>query len=164
MLFFNCLLAVLILCTASVQCDVSHILGGSGDSVDDGTIEILRKNISNYLIELEHGGNPQMQLKKIYGASKQAVAGTLYTVQTLLSTPDGTKKCIVKVLEKPWIDFCKVSVTCENGGHYEVRFNPNENHQNNFQNPSSGEEMICLLLLLMLFFFFSILNKIFFFY
>jgi len=116
---------LVILCITSTQCDVSHVVLGGESPVDTGTIEVLRKNIKDYLLELEHGGSPQMQLKQIYSASKQIVTGTLYTVQALLETPDGAKKCQIRVLEKPWIDFCQVRVTCEKGGYYEVTFNPN---------------------------------------
>lgn len=116
---------LVILCiTSTARCDVSHVLGGES-SVDTRTIEILRRNISDYLVELEHGGSPQMQLKQIYSASQQIVTGNLYTVQALLETPDGAKKCQIRILEKPWIDFCKVSVSCEQGGVYEVTFNSN---------------------------------------
>lgn len=115
---------VLLCITSTARCDVSHVLGGES-SVDTRTIEILRRNISDYLVELEHGGSPQMQLKQIYSASQQIVTGNLYTVQALLETPDGAKKCQIRILEKPWIDFCKVSVSCEQGGVYEVTFNSN---------------------------------------
>lgn len=122
-----CAVFLVILCTVSIQCDVSHVvLGGESPILDSGTIEVLHRNITDYLIELAHGGSPQMQLKQIYSASKQIVTGTLYTVDALLQTPDGAKKCQIRVLEKPWLDFCKVSVTCENGGVYEVTFNPNQ--------------------------------------
>lgn len=121
-----CSVFLVILCTASIHCDVSHVLGAASPVLDSGTLEVLRRNISDYLVELQNGGSPQMQLKQIYSASKQAVTGTLYTVEALLQTPDGARKCQVRVLEKPWLDFCKVSVSCENGGFYEVTFNPNQ--------------------------------------
>lgn len=123
------LIFLVILCISKTRCDISHALLGGESPVDTGTIEVLRKNISDYLVELEHGGSPQMKLKNIYSASKQIVTGTLYTVQALLETPDGAKNCQIRVLEKPWVDFCKVSVSCENGGHYEVTFNPNQINQ-----------------------------------
>lgn len=132
MMIFQRSLIAAVFCIAAVQCDVSHLLGAPSP-VDSGTIEVLRRNISDYLVELEHGGSPQMLLKQIFQATKQTVAGTLYTVQALLDTPDGPKKCEVRVLEKPWLDFCQVRVTCENGGHYEVTINPNQidtNHLN----------------------------------
>lgn len=118
---------VVILCVITlIRCDVSHVVLGGESPVDAGTIEILKQNISNYLTELEHGGNPQMQLKQIYSASKQIVTGTLYTVHALLETPQGAKNCEIRVLEKPWLDFCHVRVNCEHGGQYEVTLNPSQ--------------------------------------
>lgn len=55
---------VVVLCISSTRCDVSHLLGGES-AVDSGTIEVLRRNISDYLVELEHGGMPSMQLKQM---------------------------------------------------------------------------------------------------
>lgn len=111
-----------------IQCDVSHIAHNTHhSSVDQGTIEVLRKNISDYLVHLGNEGSPQMQLKHIFGATKQAVTGTVYTVQALLETAEGAKQCEIRVLEQPWFDFCQVRVSCENGGQYEVSFNPHTN-------------------------------------
>lgn len=123
-----CVLSVflVILCITLTQCDVSYVVLGGESSVDTGTIELLRKNISDYLVELEHGGSPQMHLKQIYSASMQIVTGTLYTVEALLDTPGGAKKCQIRILSKPWEDFCHVRVQCKNGGHYEVTYNPNQ--------------------------------------
>lgn len=122
--------SVFVLLYATAICAIPS-LGSESPVVDQGTIDNLKKNISDYLVELENGGSPQMHLKQIYSASKQIVTGTLYTVEALIATPDGEKKCQIRVLEKPWVDFCKVSLTCENGGYYEVTFNPKkENIQN----------------------------------
>lgn len=126
--YLNCVLSVfvVILCISSTQCDVSHIIGAPSPVVDPNTLDLLTRNISEYLVELGHGGSPQMQLQQIYSASKQTVTGTLYTVDALLSTPNGPQNCKIRVLEKPWLDFCKVSVTCENGGRYEVILNQHQ--------------------------------------
>lgn len=126
-----CSVFLAILCTSSIHCDVSHIVHGSETPVvDTGAIEVLSKNISDYLVEIQHDGGPQMRLRQIYSASKQIVTGTLYTVQALLDTPDGPQTCQIYVLEKLWIDFCQVRVNCANGGHYEVKFNPSKNNIN----------------------------------
>lgn len=128
--YFNCVLSVFVvtLCVASIRCDVSHVVLGAESPVNDAaTMELLKKNIGEYLVELAYGGSPQMQLQQIQSATKQTVTGTLYTVQAILATPDGSKNCQIRVLEKPWIDFCQVRVTCENGGHYEVTINPHQN-------------------------------------
>lgn len=126
--YLNCVLSVfvVILCISSTRSDVSHIIGAPSPVVDPNTLDLLTRNISEYLVELRHGGSPQMQLQQIYSASKQTVTGTLYTVDALLSTPSGAQNCKIRVLEKPWIDFCKVSVTCENGGQYEVQLNTHQ--------------------------------------
>lgn len=121
-----------------VHCDVSHLAHGTSNSVDESTIEVLRKNITSYLEHVGNVGSPQMQLMKIYGATKQIVSGTLYTVQTLLETPEGAKKCEIRVLEKPWLDFCQVHISCENAGEYEYTFNPSQqvSNSNEYHNAS----------------------------
>lgn len=116
-------LFAVILCITLIRCDVSHIVHGSQSPVDAGTMETLKRDINEYLVHLEHGGSPQMHLQQILSASKEIVTGTLYTVQAVLTTPEGPKNCEIRVLEKAWIDFCKVSVSCEHGGHYEVTLN-----------------------------------------
>lgn len=116
---------VVIFCITLISGDVSHLQGHS--SVDHHTIEILKQNISNYLQHLGNDGSPQMQLKEIYGASKQVVTGTVYTVHAKLETTEGVKDCEIRVLEQPLFDFCTVRVSCENGGQYEVTLNPYNN-------------------------------------
>lgn len=126
---------VVAFCIATIRADVSHIVG-RGAAVDQHTIDILRQNISNYLVHLESDGNSQpMQLKHIYGATKQSVTSTIYTVQALLETAQGSQRCEIRVLEQPLFDFCQIRVKCENGGTYEVSLNQHGTHSHPFGLP-----------------------------
>lgn len=130
--------AVVILCISTISADVSHVVGhgGAGTAVNQHTIDILKQNISNYLVHLEGDGSSQpMQLKHIYGATKQSVTSTIYTVQALLETSEGSKRCEIRVLEQPLFDFCQMRVTCENGGTYEVTMNQHGTHSHPFGLP-----------------------------
>lgn len=141
-MLIKCSVFVVIFCITTIGADVSHIVnrngagGGVGSAVDQNTIDILRQNISNYLVHLEGDANSQpMQLKHIYGATKQTVTSTIYTVQALLETSEGSKRCEIRVLEQPLFDFCQLRVTCENGGQYEVTLNQHGTHSHPYGLP-----------------------------
>lgn len=132
------LVFVAIFCITSIRADVSHVVAARGGiAVDPNTINILKQNISNYLVNLDsEGGSPLMQLKHVYSATKQSVTSTIYTVQALLETASGEKKrCEIRVLEQPLFDFCQMRVTCENGGTYEVTMNQHGTHSHPFGLP-----------------------------
>lgn len=78
-------LFIVVIGITSIKCDVSHIALGAESSVDTETMAVLKRNISDYLVELEHSGSPQMQLKQIFSATKQIVTGTVYTVHACTS-------------------------------------------------------------------------------
>lgn len=94
------------------------IVGGPSD-VDPETIEQLRQNISESFVQLQSEGKKPLQLKEVLGAQKQIVAGTLYTLHTIVESGDGTQKCDIEVWLKPWIDFRQVTVKCENGEKFQ---------------------------------------------
>lgn len=130
------LVFVVIFCITTICADVSHVVARGGTAVDPRTIDILRQNISNYLVQLESDGHSQpMQLKQIYSATKQSVTSTIYTVQALLETPEGSKRCEIRVLEQPLFDFCQLRITCENGGMFEVTLNQHGTHSHPFGLP-----------------------------
>lgn len=132
------LVFVAIFCITKICADVSHVVAAHGGAaVDPNTINILKRNISNYLVHLDSDGGPQqMQLKHIYGATKTTVQSTIYTVQALLETSSGEKKrCEIRVLEEPLFDFCQMRITCENGGTYEVSMNQHGTHSHPFGLP-----------------------------
>lgn len=124
-------------CINTICADVSHVVARGGAAVDQHTIGILKQNISNYLLHLDSDGSSQsMQLKHIYGATKQTVTSTVYTVQALLEASDGEKKrCEIRVLEQPLFEFCQMKISCENGGSYEVTMNQHGTHSHPFGLP-----------------------------
>lgn len=127
---------VVIFCITTICADVSHVVARGGSAVDQRTIDILHQNISNYLVQLESDGHSQpMQLKHIYSATKQSVTSTIYTVQALLETAQGSKRCEIRVLEQPLLDFCQLRITCEDGGMYEVTSNQHGSHSHPFGLP-----------------------------
>lgn len=126
---------MVIVCITTICADVSHVLARQ-TAVDQKTIDVLRKNISNHLVHLESDGNSQpMKLKHIYSATKQSVTSTVYTVQALLETSEGSQRCEIRVLEQPLFDFCQIRVKCENGGTYEVSLNQHGTHSHPFGLP-----------------------------
>lgn len=132
------LVFVAIFCITTICADVSHVVAARGGAaVDPNTINILKRNISNYLVHLDSdGGSQPMKLSHIYGATKQSVKSTIYTVQALLETSSGEKKrCEIRVLEEPLFDFCQMRITCENGGTYEVTMNQHGSHSHPFGLP-----------------------------
>lgn len=96
------------------------VVGGPTDIDDPVLIEELRKNISESFVQLQSEGKTPLQLKEILGAKKKVVAGILYTVNTMVESPDGQQKCTIEVWVKPWINFRQISVKCDSGDNYQV--------------------------------------------
>lgn len=98
-----------------------QVVGGPSN-VEPETLEELRKNISESFGQLGADGDAtkQLKLKEILGAQKKVVAGILYTINGMVETNEGLKACEIEVWEKPWIQFRKVTVKCENGQRFEV--------------------------------------------
>ncbi|CAH0382676.1 unnamed protein product [Bemisia tabaci] len=85
-------------------------------SVDDAKIQTLSK-VALASLETSAGGNDKLSLVKIHKASKQVVAGMLYTLTMEVSnSKNESKKCEVQLVEQPWIspDPKVISASCEN--------------------------------------------------
>lgn len=88
------------LCIGMINCDnlgdgESRTVGGLS-SVDDQTLEELRKNISESFVQLASESGKSVQLKQVLGAQKQVVAGVLYKVRTVVDTGNGPENCIIE--------------------------------------------------------------------
>lgn len=95
-------------------------LVGAPTAVSDDVIEELRRNISASFIQSQADGQKPLQLKKILDAKQKKVAGILYTVKTVVDSPDGEKTCTIEVWRKPWIDFHEVTVKCDGDTPFKV--------------------------------------------
>lgn len=119
--------------TKQAQARSKRSLVGGPTEVEAETIEELRKNITASFVQLGAEGKPQLEVRKILGASQKVVAGVLYTVRAEIASPDGVKLCTIEVWRKPWINFEQVNVKCDNGENYQTI-------KDNRQKRSSEEE------------------------
>lgn len=98
---FYCALSVLTvtLFVAPIRCHIPFLLEGQ-TIVPDPTIEVLNRNISEFLDLIANIGVVTMKLQNIYSASMDAATGTIYNLQAQLATPDGPKNCQITVNEQ----------------------------------------------------------------
>lgn len=86
-------------------------VGGPND-VPPEQLNELNGKLAESFVQLGETNGTSLGVKRLYGASKQVVAGVIYKIRCEIETEDGPKNCTVKMWEKPWLNFRQVDVDC----------------------------------------------------
>lgn len=86
-------------------------VGGPND-VPPETLNELNTKLAESFVQLGETNGTSLGVNRVFGASQQVVAGTLYKIRCEIQTEDGPKNCTVRMWEKPWIHFRQVDVDC----------------------------------------------------
>lgn len=86
-------------------------VGGPND-VPPEQLNELNGKLAESFVQLGETNGTSFGVKRLFGASKQVVAGVLYKIRCEIDTEDGPKNCTVKMWEKPWMNFRQVDIDC----------------------------------------------------
>lgn len=81
-------------------------------SSSDELAELESKLVATLTHLSQQEGGAKLELKKLKTASRQTVAGTKYTIEAELSSPEETTDCTVTIVEQLWLDKEESEVTC----------------------------------------------------
>lgn len=88
------------------------VLVGGRTEVSPETLNELNGKLVESFVQLGDTNGTSLGVKRLFGASKQVVAGVVYEIRCEIETEDGPKNCTVKMWEKPWMNFRQVDIDC----------------------------------------------------
>lgn len=88
------------------------VLVGGLNEVPPEELESLNGKLAESFVQLGQTNGTSLGVNRLFGASKQVVAGVMYKIRCEIETEDGPKNCTVKLWEKPWMNFRQVDVDC----------------------------------------------------
>lgn len=85
---------------------------GGPNEVPADQLDELNGKLAESFVQLGATNGTSLGVNRLYGASKQVVAGVMYKIRCEIETDDGPRNCTVKLWEKPWMNFRQVDVDC----------------------------------------------------
>lgn len=113
---------------------------GGPTNISGPELDELKGKLIESFAQLSQENGTTLGVSKIYGATKQVVAGVSYTINAELSTPEGERNCVVKIWEKLWLDFRQVDVDCGDALTYQIVKDGRQ--KRSFVRPMTNEQLI----------------------
>lgn len=121
---FSFVLGLALLCIANAypadEVAGSNIPGGNIRITDEKKLTELTKNVTDHLIKLGTQENKAFEFIRVHSALYQVVAGIAYKLLVELKENDlPATNCTISLWEKPWENFVKFNVECDEKRKYE---------------------------------------------
>jgi len=100
--------------SAQQQRSKRDAVGAPSEITSTEKLEQVKTRVRAGLTKLsEQDGGVKLELKELKKATEQIVAGTLYSIDAVLASPEETKTCTIKIVVQLWLDNEEIEVNCE---------------------------------------------------
>jgi len=90
------------------------VAGGKIEITSTKELNEVKTRVTAALTKLsEQDGGAKLELKELKKATRQTVAGSLYSVEAVLASPEETKTCTITILIQGWLDNEETEINCE---------------------------------------------------